>query len=262
MLPVVFILGTALANPSASELIAQYNSRPLGQPGRRHVNVELRDGLVVVRTYSIANIWTRAAGEVRSIFYLDAPAGLHGTRYLQVENPGHNPELAVYLCLPTANDRVLRVGDHLLGEGLLGSDFSYEDVRFLLPITGCSYLFLGSARVGSNDVWKLSADCRGGRGWKRAVLYLTKDRPFLAGSDLFASLESAAPFKAMRVLDYSDKGPIRTATRMVMTRPDASSTTITLEDFRAATPSIREMLFTPERLKGSGADWISGLAWR
>src|SRR5262249_28150865 len=83
------------------ELVAAYNSRSLGQHGMRRVAAELRTKGVITRTYIIENGWMRKENSVRTFFYLDSPSGLRGTRYLQLETPGAQPELAVYLHLPT-----------------------------------------------------------------------------------------------------------------------------------------------------------------
>ena len=247
---------TALARgeQQATELVNEYNSRELGGPGIRQVRLEMSYQGIITRTFLITNVWSSGFPISRMLFYLNDPSGLRGTRYLQVEDPTSANELSVSLYLPAGRRRVLTIPSDLHGQGLLGSDFSYHDVRLRLPVRDCSYRMLGKTTLNGRPVWKIESVADKERhtfSWTKAVYYLMLDRPFLVGADYYddeRSHDAGSPTKNLRVSDYSDYGKVRTATRMTMTSADGRATTFTLKSVRFYVSNLSAESLTAAKL--------------
>ncbi len=202
------------------------------------------------------------------LFYLEEPAGLRRTRYLQIEDQAAAQELGVYLYLPAGSQQVFTIAPGSHGQGLLGSDFSYSDLRLKLPVHDCTYRFLGTEELEGRRAWKIEAlQSRPELPWRRAIFFLTKDRPFLLGADYYsdAGAGSETPLKSMRVQEFRDVASVRTAVRMTMSARGGNSTTIVLQDARFGTPDIPEEWLVPSMLGSPALDeagsWpISGSA--
>lgn len=235
----------------ATDLVHSYNLRKTGSPAWRRVSVLLRSAGSVTRTYTISNFW-RTRGDIsRTLFFLEEPEGLRGTRYLQIENPSAVQELSVYLYLPAGRHQVLTIAPGSHEQGLLGSDFSYSDLRFRLPVHDCAYRFLGGELLGHWPVWKVEA-VRSGEdlSWRRAILYFSQDRPFLLGADYYGGRDAGPRIllKSMRVEKFRDVGSVRTAVCMTMSTRGGNRTTIVLQDIRFGATSVPEGWLVPSSL--------------
>jgi hypothetical protein len=191
------------------------------------------------------------------LFYLEDPVGLRRTRYLQIEDQAAAQELGVYLFLPAGGRQVMTIAPGSHGEGLLGSDFSYNDLRLKLPVHACNYRFLGSDVLDGRRVWKIEAlQSRPELPWNRAILYLAQDRPFLLGADYYSHAvgQPDATVKIMRVQKFRDIGPVRTAVRMTMSARDGNSTIILLQDTRLGIRGISPAWLEPATLGSPALD--------
>jgi hypothetical protein len=241
----------------AAELVSRYNLRKTGSPGWRRVSVLLRSGNSATRAYTISNFWSTRGDTSRMLFYLEEPAGLRRTRYLQIEDLAAAQELGVYLYLPAGSQQVLTIAPGSYGQGLLGSDFSYSDLRLKLPVHDCTYRFLGTEVLEGRRAWKIEAvQSRPELPWRRAVLFLTQDRPFLLGVDYYreAGAGSETPLKSMRVQEFRDVASVRTAVRMTMSARGGNSTTIILQNARFGARDIPEKWLAPSTLGSPALD--------
>jgi hypothetical protein len=236
------------ARESASDLVAQYNARRIGNPGARRVTVELiGDGYT--RQYRIINVWRSRSTGAEMLSSLESPDGLRGTSYLQIERQGAEPDMLVYLYLPAGQRRVIQVLPSVYREGLLGSEFSYSDLRLRLPVQGYRYSITGQTVLNGYRAWKVmarvDADVQGS-SWSHAIYYLAQDYPFMLGADYYTL--GPEPFKRMRVETMVMIDGVRTASRMVMRNVDGRSTTIKLLESRFTGFRVKPKFFSPETL--------------
>ena len=243
--------------PNAIELIAKYSSRDLGSPGWRRVRMELLTEGALTRTFTVLNIWRSDKDHVEMLFLLEEPKGLSGTDYLLRELSKDSPEMQVHLFLPAGEQRVLEVDPSNFDQGLLGSDFTYNDVRMRLPMQGYDYRVVGTSTLQNEPVWALEAEpsselTRRSCQWKSARYYLGRNFQFLLGADYFGGSESTqnspALLKQMRVQSFEQRNGVWTAKTMFMFSSDNRSTALTLADARFGVVNIDPSLFAVDQL--------------
>jgi hypothetical protein len=246
---------------TAEQIIAQYNARNLGSPGWRRVTMELSTDGVVTRDFSIINLWQGDGGELRTLFLLESPKGLAGTGYLLQEGAGLTSGMTIHLFIPAGERRVLEVARNNFSEGLLGSDFSYQDMRMWTPIEGFDYQLAGQAVLLNEAVWvvsakPLTAQARQTCSCLQARYYLARKFPFMLGVDYyeqtFQDEAGAVATKQMRVESLQQIEKVWTATRMTMFNSDSRATTLTLQEAHFALPDFEQNLFLPESLPKLG----------
>jgi hypothetical protein len=94
------------------------------------VELRLRDRTGSERVLAGEILWKRLPEDRRWLLFLDEPQHVRGSAYLMIENGAreemwvHLPELA----------KVRRIQSNTVAGSLFGSDFSYEDVKFLQRI--------------------------------------------------------------------------------------------------------------------------------
>jgi hypothetical protein len=243
--------------PGADELVRAYNSRNLGAPGRRRVLLELIGDGRVTRTFTVVNLWCEQGGEVRTLFLLEGPEGLKGTNYLLREERDEARPMRVNLFLPAGERRVLDVVADDFDEGLLGSDFTYDDVRMLLPVRGRGYRVAGRARLLGEPAWVLesepSAAPSGGETPSAlARFYLASDFQLLLGADFYGPAEGhgaeRALIRRLRVEGFKKEDGVPTATRIVMAGPDGRFSVLSLRDSHFSATDFDTRLVTADQL--------------
>lgn len=243
----------------ALTLVKDYNARGLGSPGWRRVSLDLLNDSRVARSFVVVNLWERRADEVNTLFYLEQPAGLTGTSYLLSEKSrgGTEREIKVHIFLPAGERRVLEVAADNLDEGLLGSDFTYNDLRMKLPVQGYRYRLAGRSMLSNRAAWVVEAEAAVPAAervtkWTRARFYLAHDFPFLLGADYFEPSETGRTatrlVKRMRVESLEQRGTTWTATRMTMYGKEQHSSVLTLRDARFKLDALGSQLLTPDSL--------------
>jgi hypothetical protein len=239
--PVSVVLAPAPSAPDALTVVRTYNQRDIGSPGRRHVLLELLTGTEVTRTFEVQNVWARTDDEVYTLFLLTEPQGLSGTSYLLTEAGHMEAAMRVNLYLPAGQRRVLTVSPDNYDEGLLGSDFTYNDLRMQLPLEGYEYELAGQTSLLDQHCWVVVArpitpDASQAVAWKAARFYLASSSPFLLGADYYDEAGEQQALKRMRVESIEQRAGVRTATRIVMYGRDNRSSVLTLKDaaFRLA----------------------------
>lgn len=225
--------------PGAAEIVKAYNSRNLGATGWRRVLLELITDERVTKTFTVMNIWCEQKDEVRTLFLLEGPDGLKGTNYLLREKRNEGQAMRVNLFLPAGERRVLDVAANDFDDGLLGSDFTYNDVRMLLPTRGHGYRVSGRARLLGEQAWVLESEPVAGpsgdeASWKLARFYLASDFQFLLGADFYGPVEGPSAertlIRRLRVQRFKQEDGVWIATRMVMAGPDGRFSVLSLQE--------------------------------
>ncbi len=250
-----------VAGPGAAEIVAAYNRRDFGAPGWRRIVLDLRSGEQVTRSFTVMHLFAPAGEEVRSLVVLEAPPGLRGTDYLLRESPARPAGMDLFLRLPAGAGRVLRIVPSRFEEGLLGSDFTYSDLRWRIPTRGWRVSLAGRAVVARHGAWVVdlrpeSAEARQSTLYAVLRHYLAADAPLLLGTDYFTQ-PGAPPVKRMRTESAARIGGVWSPLRMVMSLAGGRSSVLTLRDARFGDSRYPGDLFTPERLP-SLPDWLAG----
>lgn len=110
----------------------RHAERDFGRTGFREVRLEVFNGGSLAYSYDLCHVWRVADGQCSSIFYLSEPRALAGTAVLAVERPNVE-EMLIWLRLRTAG-HPLRLDPSRSRQFVLGTDFTYEDLRFWLPM--------------------------------------------------------------------------------------------------------------------------------
>jgi outer membrane lipoprotein-sorting protein len=242
--------------PGAEELVQAYNKRNLGSPGWRRVSMELITDNRVTSTFVVVNLWRDFQNEERTLFLLQEPDGLKGTSYLLRENTQSSPEMQVHLFLPAGERKVFEVAHDNFDEGLLGSDFTYNDMRMSLPVKNWRYRITGKTTLVNEPAWVVEAqpvnNSNERTAWSKIRLYLARNFQLLLGADFFANdegkPEEANSSKHMRVQSFKQDNGVWTATRMLMAGSHQRFTVLTLKDARFSTATIDPQIFSPDRL--------------
>ncbi|HVF88520.1 MAG TPA: outer membrane lipoprotein-sorting protein [Blastocatellia bacterium] len=245
--------------PNAQRLVTEYNNRNFGSPGWRTVYLELVTDGSVTRTFTVINLWKKVGRETKTLFLLREPRGLSGTNYLlQEDSPDSKAsDMKVYLFLPSGQRQVLEIAPSNFNEGLLGSDFTYTDLRMKLPVRDYSYRVIREAVLHNEPVWVLEAEpvseaARRATSWAVAHFYLARNFQFMLGADYYASPEDVADSsrasKRMRVEKFEQREGVWTATRMNMFGPANRYSVLSLQDARFAVSDIDSAMFLASSL--------------
>jgi hypothetical protein len=247
---------TDLAVPNANALVNAYNSRDLGSPGWRRVSLELVTDAQVTNTFTVVNMWRQFENEVRTLFLLEAPAGLRGTDYLLREK-ADSQEMQVNLFFPAGERRVLEVGPNNFDQGLLGSDFTYNDMRMLLPVKGWRYRSTGRTHLLREPAWVVDAQPLNRlndqiSSWSLVRLYLARDFQLLLGADFYGMVEGKtgkAPLsKQMRVQSFKQYNGVWTATQIVFSGPQKRFSVLHLKSVYFSISNSDPNLFSSDQL--------------
>jgi hypothetical protein len=245
--------------PDPVALVNAYNNRNFGSPGWRSVHMELMTEGTLTRSFTVTNLWKSEAGKTYTLFLLQKPEGLSGTNYLLTEGET-SPEtlnMNVHLFLPSGSRQVLEIEPSNFNEGLLGSDFTYTDLRMKLPVRGYRYRLIGQATLGNEPTWVLEAvpeteALRKATNWSLARFYLARNFQFLLGADYFNraedAIEPARPVKRMRVEKFEHSDGVWTATRIVMFGSTNRYSVLTLRNAHFAVADLGSEIFAPEKL--------------
>ena len=219
--------------------------------------MELNTDNRVTSTFIVVNIWSHFENEERTLFLLEEPGGLKGTSYLLRENAKSSPEMQVDLFLPAGERKVLKVAHDNLDEGLLGSDFTYNDMRMMLPNKGWRYSVIGKTHLVNEPAWVVEAQSSGDSSertspWSRIRFYLARDFQLLLGADFFASdngkRDEEHLSKQMRVQSFKNDNGVWTPTKMLMTGSQQRFTVLTLQTAHFSTAIIAPQLLSSDHL--------------
>lgn len=240
-----------------SSTVASYNARPIGSPGLRHLELQLKSGARVTRRFDITHAWRQDGAETRSLVFLERPIELRGTSYLWIEGGATPGGLQVFLRLPAAQRRVLAIVPSRFDEGLLGSDFAYSDLLWQIPTSGRRLHQRGAEQLDGVDVRIVDSEPAGAASalstsWTRIRYFVSTDGRALLGADYYDRTEAEdrdrPPAKRLRTFDWTDRGGVLVPSRMVMSVGTNRSSELILKSVRLDVPGIERGLFEPDVL--------------
>lgn len=209
---------TTDVSTSAEQLVSAYNNRDLGQPGWRRVEIKFEQGDQGRREFRVVNLWSELDGELRTLFLVESPYGLRGTSYMMRERVA-TTDLQVQLYIPAGERVVHELAPRVLCEGLLGSDFTYQDLRWTLPTQGVRYVLIGSSmllghRVRILDMFPDGRDM----SYERVRWYLADELQVILAADYFAdgADRESTPQRRLRVHHVEKTDAIWQPTLMTM----------------------------------------------
>ena len=215
MLALLLSITTAFATPDADSLLESVD---------RNMNFDSRSATLQmtvtkgkrVKVYEMES-FGRGANEAAIEF--EAPARDKGTKMLKRDN-----EMWTYF---PSIEKVQKISGHMLREGLMGSNLSYED---LLETTNFRELYdgavVGEETVEGRDCWKLELTARSADvAYPRRVSWIDKEHLVPVHEDLYAS--SGMIVKSWTLTEVREfEGGRRFPTRMlVVDRIQAGSQT-------------------------------------
>ncbi len=154
------------------------NARPIGRVEFRHVKMEIGSGQRA-RTLEIRTLRESVSSEVaRTAFCVMQPRMLSNINYVVNEYCGRMEPFSIQLYLPYVLGSLRDVRPERRGECLLGSDFSYDDLRTWLYEEDHEY----ENALVDGSVVRVRGTCVG-----KAHLVRQRNAPF----DIWLSLESA-----------------------------------------------------------------------
>lgn len=116
---------------TVDQIFAAHAQRDFGSTGVRQIQLDVYTAGSRAFSYDVIHAWKATHDECRSLFYLVSPKVLTGTAVLLIEAPA-SEDVEIWLRLRTA-DKPICVGQSHADEYVLGTDFTYEDLRFWLP---------------------------------------------------------------------------------------------------------------------------------
>lgn len=252
------ILAPPVLADTALDIIRRYNARPIAEKGWQSVDLDLMSGDIVTKHFGVVNAWLDAGdGTVNTLFLLQAPQGLRGTNYLLKEPRRQTEHLNVFLHLPVGLKQVITLKQNQLDEGLLGSDFAYRDIRWLLPEEGMRYELAGREILMGYAVSVVDAvplpEAAEDVLWHSARFYIADSPVFLFGADYFRG-EGASHqlLKQLRVHEITQIDGNWIATRMSMRVDQDRWSRITLNDVSFTAHGYAPEAFLPASLPELG----------
>ena len=122
----------ASAASTLEQTISLHATRNFGKTGFREVVLTVFTNQQPTVSYRILHIWKVAESSAcSSAFFLTEPSVLHGTALKLVEYP-YRENLKIWLKLPSYRNPII-IDPSDCHQGILGTDFSYSDLRFWLP---------------------------------------------------------------------------------------------------------------------------------
>lgn len=152
--PISFADETALASeqstqPTAAELLAALDGNLQSDSQKSTVQMTVNDGRRS-RTFSMTSI---ARGRTHSAIEYQTPKREKGTRMLKVDGQ-------MWLYFPRA-ERVQKISGHMMRQGMMGSDVSYEDMMTSADFDDMyDAKILGEDTVEGRKHWKLEATAK------------------------------------------------------------------------------------------------------
>ncbi|MGJ4941466.1 outer membrane lipoprotein-sorting protein [Bradyrhizobium sp. HKCCYLS1011] len=258
----------AAAGPDETEafqLVSKFNHRSLGEAGIQRVTMLLKRGDLVSRRFEIVRIFSQGVDSIRTVVTLLEPASLAGLAYRILEYNDEVRRGEVHLYLPAGTRTVMQLKPSRFFEGLLGADFSYDDLRWRLPEDGWTYLSLGRQASGNRKIHKILGSLSrddGNIAFPATVLWLDDDTGFLLRRAYYRNLadyrDNRVPDKVLEVAASRCIDGVNTPVTMVMTSADGD-----VSELRLRTAVYHQKSVDWERLSTialpGAADWVRSL---
>jgi hypothetical protein len=151
--------------PTIADVVAHHAGRDFGATGFRELALDVFNDGEQVLAYRIFHVWRVQEGVCESVYVLSEPSVLAGTAVKLVESP-FAERMNIWLRLSTMT-RPIRVDVSRRNQFVLGTDFTYEDLRFWLPTDALEFhslqmpqadsrvLALGARRVTEHSATEL-----------------------------------------------------------------------------------------------------------
>jgi hypothetical protein len=248
----------------AIEWVSGFNGRDIGGAGIQRVTLLLKHENVVSRQFEIARVFAQGADSIRTVVTLLEPASLAGLAYrISEHSDGQREE--VHLFLPAGARTVLELRHSRFFEGLLGADFSYDDLRWRLPEDGWTYTPLeGGAfagRTARRVLGSLSHE-DGDVAFPATVLWFDDKTGFLVRRDYYRKFSSyrdnAVPDKILELASSRCIDGVDTPLQMIMTSVDGNASELNLRSAIYHQTSIDWERLSIGALPGT-AEWVASL---
>lgn len=219
-LSLLFFGSTAwAAEPTAAELLATMDSNLQSDSQESTVSMTVSDGQRV-REYRM-NVVSR--GRDSSAMEYLAPDREKGTRMLKVDDQ-------MWLYLPKA-ERVQKISGHMMRQGMMGSDVSYEDMMATDDFDEMySATVLGSEDIDGRKLWKLEAIANDPTiSYPKRIIWIDDEHRIPTKQELYAL--SGMLLKTWTMSDIQVFGDRSVPMRMTITDAlkEGSATTIVTE---------------------------------
>ena len=204
-LGLLFITATAGAQ-TAEEILQRMDLNMTFETRTGTVRMEIHDGEGGMDTKRL-QVWGKGMDKSYSVFL--SPSRDKGTRYLKL---GDN----LYMVLPRS-EKVVKIVGHMLRQGMMDSDFSYEDMMESRALfTDYHVEITGEEKVGTLPCWILDLkEKEAGSTYSRRKLWVAKDSFVAVKAERYA--KSGILLKTVEQSDIQQFGeryyPARTVMR-------------------------------------------------
>jgi hypothetical protein len=114
---------------SPRQILTEHNDHPLYTTARLEISLLVMTGGIRSSNYEITKIFRYKPDDVAiSLFYLHSPKEIAGTTVLFEESSDLDSGIKIWLYLP-ATKKIVKVDNNRRNQRILGSDFSYNDLR-------------------------------------------------------------------------------------------------------------------------------------
>ena len=162
--------------PTAAELLAALDGNLQSESQKSTVTMTINDGRRT-RSFSMTSI---AKGRTHSAMEYQTPKREKGTRMLKVDGQ-------MWLYFPRA-ERVQKISGHMMRQGMMGSDVSYEDM-----MTSADFDDMYDAKILGEDVlngrqhWKLEATAKDSSvSYPKRILWIDDEYRIPTKQELYA----------------------------------------------------------------------------
>ena len=116
----------------ASDVMSHHARRDFGRTGFRDVTMQVFNQGTETCRYTICHVWRVADDACSSLLFLTAPQALAGTGVIAIEHPNEEA-MQIWLRLRTSAQPIAFEASRSV-QHVLGTDFTFEDLRFWLPL--------------------------------------------------------------------------------------------------------------------------------
>ena len=205
------------------------------------------------RKLLVRTVYRRQDEVTQMAFCACSPFFLQGIAFLLVQKKGRVDPFEMHIFLPYGKRQVITVGSERRGEGLLGSDFSYDDLK-LWHYEDC----WGSLRCGNprgekenhleslDLVWKADLKPRTVQ-WHKQRLYVQVPEIVLKQIEFFTEADER-PFRILHLTGHNKVDGITLPDRMCMQNYQTNSETVIRLERAWADRAVDHSLFEPRSL--------------
>jgi outer membrane lipoprotein-sorting protein len=215
-------------NPTAEEIVAKIDANMTGQSRRSVTTMTVTNTRGRIRTYQMES-WGR--GEKDSAVTYLSPSRDKGTKMLKIGD-----ELWIYL---PSLEREQKISGHMMRQGMMGSDFSYEDMmesRELLNLYTSTVR--GTETIEGRECWVLEMKAKKeGVSYPMRTAWIDKEFYIMLKQELYAL--SGMKLKTWFMSDIQEEAENRYYPRKMMVQDHlrkGSSTSVVINELEFGVP--------------------------